>query len=101
MTTKAFWARNKRREASSKRNFSKRAELKAKIINENLSDDERREAMFQLTKMPRDSSRVRVQSRCGTTGHPRAVYRKFKLNRIMFRQMALQGLLPGVTKASW
>ena len=101
MTTTAFWARDKRREKLVKRNAPKRAELKAKIINDNLSDEERRDAMFKLQKMPRDSAKVRIQKRCGATGHPRAVYRKFRLNRIMFRQMALAGLLPGVTKASW
>ena len=57
--------------------------------------------MFALTKMPRDSARVRVMRRCQATGAPHAVYRKFQLNRISFRNMALQGLLPGVTKASW
>ncbi|MCC6271182.1 MAG: 30S ribosomal protein S14, partial [Microbacteriaceae bacterium] len=44
---------------------------------------------------------VRIRRRCGATGHPRANYRKFNLNRIRFRKMALEGLLPGVTKASW
>jgi small subunit ribosomal protein S14 len=51
--------------------------------------------------MPRDSARVRVTRRCQATGATHAVYRKFRLNRISFRNMALQGLLPGVTKASW
>jgi small subunit ribosomal protein S14 len=91
---------NKRIELSN-RHLKKRAELKAKIIDSNLSDDERRDAMFALTKMPRNSARVRVTRRCQATGAPHAVYRKFKLNRIAFRNMALQGLLPGVTKASW
>lgn len=91
---------NKRIKLSNKF-LKKRAELKAKIIDPNLTEEERREAVFALTKLPRDSSRVRVTRRCQATGAPHAVYRKFKLNRITFRNMALQGLLPGVTKASW
>ena len=83
------------------RHKAKRDELKAKIINPNLSDDERREAMFSLSKLPRDSSYARTKRRCAVTGASHAVYRKFKLNRITFRNMALAGLLPGVTKASW
>lgn len=78
-----------------------RADLKKQIINPNLSDDERREAMFKLNQLPKDSSRVRNSRRCQQTGRSRAVYRKFQLNRITFREMALAGLLPGVTKASW
>ena len=49
----------------------------------------------------RNGSRSRVKRRCQATGASHAVYRKFQLNRISFRNMALQGLLPGVTKASW
>ena len=85
----------------SNQHLKKRAELKARIIDPNISEDERRDAVFALTKMPRNSSRVRVTRRCQATGASHAVYRKFKLNRITFRNMALAGLLPGVTKASW
>lgn len=81
--------------------LKKRAELKAKIIDPNISEEERRDFVFALAKMPRDTARVRVTRRCQATGAAHAVYRKFKMNRITFRNMALQGLLPGVTKASW
>lgn len=94
-------AKEKRRDEKSRRAAGKRAELKAKIIDDKLTFEERRDAMFALTKMKRDSARVRHQRRCQATGAPRAVYRKFKLHRITFRNMALAGLLPGVTKASW
>lgn len=94
-------AKENKRIKLSNRHLKKRAELKAKIIDQSLSVEDRREAMFALTKMPRDSARVRVMRRCQATGAPHAVYRKFQLNRISFRNMALQGLLPGVTKASW
>jgi len=94
-------AKENKRIKMSNQHLKKRAELKARVIDSNLSYDERRDAMFALAKMPRNSSRVRVTRRCQATGAPHAVYRKFKLNRITFRNMALAGLLPGVTKASW
>ncbi|MDA8791682.1 30S ribosomal protein S14 [Bacteriovoracaceae bacterium] len=80
---------------------TKRAELKKIIIDENKSDDERFEASVKLNKLPRNSSRVRVRNRCILTGRGRAVYRQFGLSRIKFRELAHQGLIPGVTKASW
>lgn len=79
----------------------KRAALKKSIINPELSDEERRDAVFKLNAMSRDSSKVRHTRRCQQTGRSRGVYRKFQLCRITFREMALQGMLPGVTKASW
>ncbi len=94
-------AKEKRRDEKSKRSLAKREALKTKIIAPESSEDERRDAMFALTKMKRDTARVRHQRRCQATGAPRAVYRKFRLHRITFRNMALAGLLPGVTKASW
>ncbi len=78
-----------------------RIALRKTQINLNLPESERIEAGFKLNSLPRDSSPVRLTRRCQVTGTSRAVYRKFKLNRITFREMALKGLLPGVTKASW
>ncbi len=94
-------AKEKKKITLAERNVKKRAELKKKIIDENLDIDERRDAMFALQKLARNTSRARVTRRCQATGATHAVYRKFQLNRISFRNMALQGLLPGVTKASW
>ena len=54
-----------------------------------------------LRKLPRDSSPTRLTTRCEVTGRPRGVLRKFKLSRIKFREMAHQGQIPGVKKASW
>lgn len=54
-----------------------------------------------LQKLPRNSSPTRLRSRCSLTGRGRAVYRKFGLCRNVFRQMALEGKIPGVRKASW
>jgi small subunit ribosomal protein S14 len=93
-------AKERKREAMSKRHHEKRLAIK-NIIDEKTSFEDRQAAMFKLSKMPRDGSRSRVKRRCQATGAPHAVYRKFRLNRISFRNMALAGLLPGVTKASW
>lgn len=54
-----------------------------------------------LQKLPRNSSPTRLHSRCSVTGRPRAYMRKFGVSRIAFREMALEGKIPGVTKASW
>lgn len=101
MAKKAQLHREKVRRELTARLSEKRAELKKKIIDESLSDEDRRDAMFALAKLPRDSAKVRQTNRCQRTGVSRAVYRKFRLNRISFRNLALEGMLPGVTKASW
>jgi small subunit ribosomal protein S14 len=101
MAKKCQIARERKRAATAQRHATKRAELKKKIINSDLSEEERRDAMFALQKMPRDGAPSRYTRRCQATGVSRAVYRKFQLNRISFRKMALEGMLPGVTKASW
>ncbi len=54
-----------------------------------------------LQKLPRDSSPVRLRNRCALTGRPRAYYRKFGLCRVQLRQLALEGKIPGIRKASW
>jgi small subunit ribosomal protein S14 len=54
-----------------------------------------------LQKLPRNSSPVRLRNRCTVTGRPRGYYRKFGVSRLVLREMALRGELPGVKKASW
>ncbi len=54
-----------------------------------------------LQKLPRNSSPTRLHNRCGVSGRPRGYMRKFGMSRIAFRQLALEGKIPGVTKASW
>jgi small subunit ribosomal protein S14 len=54
-----------------------------------------------LTRLPRDASPTRVRTLCALTGRSRGVYRKFKISRIMLRELALQGKIPGMRKASW
>ncbi len=79
----------------------KRAELKKILNNPNTSEEEFYAAQAKLTKLPKNSSPVRLVNRCSLTGRPRAVLRKFGLSRISFRELALQGKVPGVIKASW
>tara|TARA_Y100001970_G_C14103647_1_gene786882 strand:+ start:782 stop:1087 length:306 start_codon:yes stop_codon:yes gene_type:complete len=78
-----------------------RADLKSVIKSPESSMEEKRVAVAKLDKLPKSSSRVRVRTRCFKTGRPRAVLRRFNLSRIVFREMALRGEIPGVTKASW
>ena len=82
--------------------FSKRrAALKATIKDKDTSMEDRFEAVMTLAKLPRNSAKVRQRNRCELTGRPRAVYRKFKLCRIKFRELASSGQIPGVVKSSW
>ena len=66
-----------------------------------LSEEERHDARTSLNKMPRDSAPTRLRNRCELTGRPRGVLSKFKISRLSFRELALMGAVPGVTKASW
>jgi len=78
---------------------AKRAELK-KIINSN--DYEAKEAaIVALQKLPPNSNPIRLHNRCKLTGRPKGYIRQFGISRINFREMANQGLIPGVRKASW
>lgn len=80
---------------------AKRAELKAVIMNKTAAPEERFAAQLKLAAMPRTSSATRIRNRCVITGRARGVYRKFNISRIKLREMAADGLIPGVRKASW
>ena len=79
----------------------KRADLKAIINNPDTSIEDRDIAVNKLDKLPKSSSPIRLRNRCFITGRPRGIIRRFKLSRLSFREMALKGEIPGVTKASW
>ena len=79
----------------------KRAELKKKLLDPNLSADERQTLSKKLQKLPRNSSPVRLQNRCRLTGRPHGYYRKFGLSRNKLREAAMRGDVPGLVKASW
>lgn len=80
---------------------ARRAELKARLLDDSLPGDERMGAMLALQKLPRDSSPVRKRNRCGITGRPKGYYRRFGLGRNKLRECAMRGEIPGLRKASW
>lgn len=93
--------RNQKRMRMAARDKGKRAELKARVMDRSTPVEERFEASLKLAELPRNGAAVRVRLRCALTGRSRGNYRKFELSRNMLRQMANQGQLPGVVKASW
>jgi small subunit ribosomal protein S14 len=101
MAKKSKIARNEQRKQTVARYAKRRAELKAIIINVNSTWEERDAAQLKLQKMPRAASTTRVRNRCSLTGRTRGYLRKFGLCRIKFREMALEGHIPGVIKSSW
>ena len=80
---------------------AKRTELKDKMLDTNLSDEERAEAARKFHALPRDSSPVRGCNRCRVTGRPHGFYRKFGLGRNKLREYAMRGDIPGLVKSSW
>ena len=80
---------------------SKRDTLKAKIKNKNISLEERISYQNKLNDLPRNGSSIRHRNRCEITGRPRGNYRKFKMSRIAFRELASTGQVPGILKSSW
>ena len=101
MAKKSKIARNKHREELVAKYRERRAELVKMINDPNLPDAEREEARRRFNNIPRDASPTRVRVRCEASGRPRGNYRKYKLSRVKFRELALAGLIPGVTKSSW
>ena len=93
--------KNNKRIKFSNKFFKKRKALKKIIMNKNLSLEERFKAQQKLSKLPRNSAKIRVMNRCQITGRPHGVYRKLKISRIALRQLGLQGKIPGMIKSSW
>jgi small subunit ribosomal protein S14 len=93
--------RNKKREYMAQRDRAKRAALKQVVMDRSLPVEDRFEASLKLAQMPRNSSATRVRLRCELTGRSRGNYRKFKLCRIALRELASNGQIPGMVKASW
>jgi len=79
----------------------KRLALRSISRNEEFSRESRLQAQIALSLLPRDSSKVRVRNRCVITGRGRSTYADFKISRIVLREMGLNGLIPGLQKASW
>ena len=101
MAKKSSIAKQKKRERMVKTKWDKRQALKQVILDMTKPIEERLNAVDALNKMPKNSSPIRLRNRCQLTGRARGFLRKFKLSRLCFREMANQGLIPGVVKASW
>jgi len=93
--------KNNRRKAMAKKYAAKWARLKAIADDETKSADERFAARLKMQELPRNSHSTRVRSRCELTGRARGNYKKFGISRLMFRDLASMGMIPGVTKSSW
>ena len=89
MAKTSWLERNKRKQATVKKFAAKRAELKA------------RKDYAGLSKLPRNASPIRVVNRCAVSGRRHGFLRKFGVSRLTFRELALSGMIPGVTKSSW
>lgn len=101
MAKKSAIEKNIRRANLAKTFQNKRASLKKASMDKNATLAERFAASCKLAKLPRNSATVRYRRRCFLTGRSRGVYREFGVSRIKLRELALDSLLPGVTKASW
>ena len=79
----------------------KRQEIKAKLEDPELELEEFISLQHKLTKLPKNSSPIRYRKRCSITGRPRGYIGKFGVSRITFRELSLDGKIPGITKSSW
>ena len=93
--------KNNKRKRMSANQAASRQKLKEIAEDLNRPFDERVEAMIKLSQKPRNSSKARTKNRCSLTGRPRAYHGYFGMSRIMLRELALAGLIPGLKKSSW
>jgi small subunit ribosomal protein S14 len=93
--------KNERRKKLVEKTAAKYAKLRAIADDESRDETERLIARLKMAELPRNGNPTRIRNRCEMTGRPRAYYRKFRLSRIMLRELANKGLIPGVTKSSW
>lgn len=101
MAKKSVIARNAKRKALNEKYRDKRTELKKIISDPTAEPDQVMEAFVALQKLPRNSSKIRLRSRCVLTGRGRGVLTRFGLCRNEFRRLAHEGQIVGVTKSSW
>ncbi len=101
MAKKSAIERNNRRKRLVARFAAKRAALAEKANDRDLPMEERFQARLELAKLPRNSARIRVRNRCAVTGRSRGYHRKFDMSRVLLRELASEGLIPGMVKSSW
>ncbi|MEA3452511.1 MAG: 30S ribosomal protein S14 [Bacteroidota bacterium] len=95
MAKESMKARDRKRKMLALKYAEKRAELKKRVNEGDV------EAMFELQKLPKNSSPIRYRNRCKLSGRSRGYMRQFGISRINFREMASNGIIPGIKKASW
>ena len=93
--------RNKKRARLAKQQAMGRGRLKAIVMDRDASPEERFAAVLKLAAMARNGALGRVRNRCAMTGRPRGTYRKFRLGRVILRDLASRGQIPGMMKSSW
>jgi len=93
--------RNKKRQRLAKKFNFRRTRLKELAADRSIPAEERFAARLKLAELPRNSSPTRSRNRCELSGRPRGYYRKLKMSRIALRDLASQGLIPGMVKSSW
>ena len=93
--------RNAMRERMAKRDKAKRAALKTVVMDRSLPVEDRFNATLKLAELPRNGAQVRVRLRCAVTGRSRGNYRKFKICRMVLRDLGGSGQIPGLVKSSW
>ena len=93
--------KNERRKKLVQKYAAKYDKLRAIADDESRDETERLIARLKMAEVPRNANPTRVRNRCELTGRSRAYYRKFRLSRIMLRELANKGLIPGVTTSSW
>ena len=93
--------KNERRKKLVKQYAPKLAKLKAMANDQSLDESERLIARLKMAEIPRNGNPTRIRNRCEMTGRPRAYYRKFRLARVLLRDLANKGMIPGLTKSSW
>ena len=101
MAKKSSIVKNEKRRLLAEKFEPIRKKLRKQQADINLSPEERLAASVKLQKLPKYGSRCKVVNRCSITGRSRGNLKKFGLSRLMFRQMAHKGLIPGVIKSSW
>ncbi len=93
--------RNRKRQKLARKFASRRAALKAKANDESIPMEERFQARLKLAELPRNSAPNRIRNRCDVSGRPRGYYRKLRMSRVALRELASNGLVPGMVKSSW
>jgi small subunit ribosomal protein S14 len=93
--------KNERRRKLVAKTAAKLAKLKAQANDKSVDETERLIARLKMAELPRNGNPTRIRNRCELTGRSRGYYRKFRLSRIMLRELGNKGLIPGLTKSSW